>query len=222
MQVSKKARFIVSAKKNFISGLFVGIPLFVVFWILLKIWFSLNDLASLLPDFIHPKTLLNLQNPIAIFFVDVLMSLLMFFLLLLFIWWLGIFSRNYLGKQTLSIIRNSIIHIPVLRTVYSTLEQLLETFSGNKNKNFRQVIEIEFPRKGLYTIALVTGEKDGMITAYVPTTPNPTGGYYVMIPKNEVKVLDMSVEEALKEIISMGLVTKKSNEEKLNNNEDNF
>lgn len=208
MHVSKTSRFVVSTRKNFVAGLFVIAPIAAVFWIIAKIWETLQGLALVIPDSVHPRTLLHLENAVAIHFIDFLITMLMLFILLSLIWWAGLFSRYYLGQQVLSFIRSTVTHIPVLRTVYSTLEQLLETFSGNKTKNFRKVIEIEFPRKGMYTLALVTGEKNGMLTAYVPTTPNPTGGYYIMIDPKEARELDMSVEEALKEIISMGLVKK--------------
>lgn len=208
MHVSKTSRFVVSTRKNFVAGLFVIAPIAAVFWIIARIWSTLQDLVLLIPDSLHPTNILHIENAVAIHMTNAFITVLMLLILVSLIWWAGFFSRYYLGQQIIGVIRSTVTHIPVLRTVYTTLEQLLETFSGNKTKNFRKVIEIEFPRKGMYTMALVTGEKNGMLTAYVPTTPNPTGGYYIMIDPQEARELDISVEDALKEIISMGLVKK--------------
>jgi uncharacterized membrane protein len=107
------------------------------------------------------------------------------------------------------------MRVPVLRTVYTTLEQLIQTFATGQTKNFRRVVQVEYPRAGLYTLAFVTGERNThpitgrsgkFVTIYVPTTPNPTSGFYLTASVEEIKDVDISVEQALKEIISMGIV----------------
>ena len=97
-----------------------------------------------------------------------------------------------------------------MRTVYSSLEQLTATFATNagSSKNFRRVVQIEYPRKGIYSLALVTGEKSGMLRVFIPTTPNPTSGFYLFIPSEDAKSVDLTVEDAIKEIISMGIIQK--------------
>jgi uncharacterized membrane protein len=122
-----------------------------------------------------------------------------------------------LGKRLLKAVAGFVSRVPVLNTVYSTLEQLVETFASGQRKNFRRVVIVEYPRKGICTLAFVTGERETnpmtglktkMLNVYVPTTPNPTSGFYLTLPADEVKEAQMSVEEALKEIISMGIVHK--------------
>ena len=195
-------------KENLITGLLVLAPIGAVVWILLGFWNFLLDFSKVLPNALHPKILFNIQNSIVAGFFDFIITIFMFFVLLCLIFAIGFFSRNVLGKQFLSVIRSGVSHVPVLNTVYATLEQLLQTFSGGRGtKNFWRVVMLEYPRKGIQTLALVTGEKDkDHISVFVPTTPNPTSGFYLIVRNDEVQELKMSVEEALKEIISMGLI----------------
>lgn len=198
-------------RDNLITGAFVLAPIGAVAWISLWLWNVLEGVAGVIPASLHPKELLHIENPLAVNALDFLLTIFMFGLLLLLIWFVGLISRAYLGRQALSFIRSTVTRIPILKTVYSTLEQLLETFSGNsKTKSFSRVVRIEYPRKGIQTLALVTGENKGMLTVFVPTTPNPTSGFYLMLAAEEATDAGISVEEALKEIISMGLVKKEN------------
>lgn len=209
---SRKSRNTVwnAIRSNVLTGAFVLAPMGAVFWIILWLWNLLTSFSNLFPASLHPRELFHLRSPLAISLVDFVLILLTLGILIAFVAWIGSLSRNYLGKQVLNFIRRGVAHIPVLSTVYSTLEQLFETFSGSKTKNFRRVVRVAFPHAGAHTLALVTGERSyngkPHVTVYVPTTPNPTGGYYLMFAESEVESLDMSVEDALKEIISMGLV----------------
>ncbi len=206
--ILKSKSNIQKVKESLVTGLLVLAPIGAVVWILVGFWNFLLGLTNVFPNALHPKSFLNLQNSFAIGFFDFIITIIMFFVLLCVVIGIGFLSRNVLGKQFLNVIRAAVSHVPVLNTVYSTLEQLLQTFSSNGgSKSFSRVVMLEYPRKGIKTLALVTGEKDKEhISVFVPTTPNPTSGFYLIVRNDEVQELKMSVEDALKEIISMGLV----------------
>lgn len=208
-------RMLQSLRTNIITGVLVLAPIGAVLWIMLWLWDILFGLSTYLPDGIHPKVFLHIENPVAERAIDFLMTIAVLFALVFFVWAIGLISRNYFGKRLFSWISRFFARLPVLSTVYSTLEQLLKTFGTGQAKNFRRVVQIEYPRKGLYTLAFVTGERNAnpmngqqgaYVTVYVPTTPNPTSGFYIMVAANEVHDVALSVEDALKEIISMGMV----------------
>jgi uncharacterized membrane protein len=199
-------RLLASLRSNILTGVLVLAPLGAVLWIVGWLWAILAGVLDLWPTALHPTQLFNLDNPIAIKSVEALATLAILCGIVGFFWFVGLVSRNYFGKKLLQSISKFVARVPVLSTVYSTLEQLLKTFGSDQTKNFRRVVRVEYPRKGLYTLALVTGERDGMLNIYVPTTPNPTSGFYLSVAANEVTELDITVEAALKEIISMGIV----------------
>lgn len=202
-------RLVSSFRGNVITGILVLAPIGAVLWIVLWLWEILFALSSLLPESLHPKVFLHVESPLAERTIDFLVTLVVLALILAFVGSVGLISRNYLGKRILIIISRFFARVPVLSTVYSTLEQLLKTFTSGQAKNFRRVVQIEYPRKGLYTLAFVTGEREGgYLTVYVPTTPNPTSGFYLIVSENDVQNVNATVEEALKEIISMGIVHK--------------
>lgn len=198
----------ISIRGNIVTGVLVLAPLGAVLVIVVWFWNLVMGLARIVPIEYGPKALLGLEHPFAVRGFDFVVTVAMLFLILVLVWAVGLISRNYLGKRFFRALSHSVARVPVLRTVYSTLEQLLSTFASGQTKNFRRVVQIEYPRKGLYTLAFVTGERDQMLTIYVPTTPNPTSGFYLLVSPDEVKNMGLSVEDALKEIISMGIVHK--------------
>lgn len=198
----------ISFRNNVITGVLVLAPIGAVLGIVVWIWNLLTSLTMLIPAELSPKALLGIGHPIASRAIDFLMTIVMLIVVLTFVWSAGLISRNYLGARIIEGIRGFVGRVPVLRAVYSTLEQLLQTFASGQSKNFRRVVQIEYPRKGLYTLAFVTGERDRFLSIYVPTTPNPTSGFYLTVAADEVKDVGLSVEDALKEIISMGLIHK--------------
>lgn len=197
-----------SIRSNTITGVLVLAPIGAVLGIVVWFWNKLVALLDLIPGGYSPRHLLGLQNPLAERALDLLTMSIELFFILFFFWSVGTISRNYLGARMLDWFSRMVGRVPVLRTVYSTLEQLLATFASGKTRNFHRVVQLEYPRKGLYTLAFVTGERDNLLKVYVPTTPNPTSGFYLMVDPGEVKDAGLSVEEALKEIISMGIVHK--------------
>jgi uncharacterized membrane protein len=210
-------RLLSSLRSNIVTGVLVLAPIGAVLWIVIWLWNVLMSLSGMIPNELHPKAFLNLEHPFTVRAVDASVTLLMLLIILIIVWAVGLISRNYLGKKVLSSISRFLGRVPVLSTVYSTLEQLLKTFGSGQAKNFRRVVMVEYPRKGLTTLAFVTGERDSepfsgrkghFLTIYVPTTPNPTSGFYLTVAGDEVRDVHMTVEEALKEIISMGIVHK--------------
>jgi uncharacterized membrane protein len=121
----------------------------------------------------------------------------------------GMLATNYLGRRLLAWGDRLFIRLPLVRSVYQTLKQLVHAVFSEKQKAFQRVVLVEYPRKGVYSLAFLTRdveEAGEMVMAFVPTTPNPTSGFLLLIPKKEVKYLDMSVEDGLKLIVSGGVI----------------
>lgn len=135
---------------------------------------------------------------------------------LLFLTLLGMITANFFGRSLLNMGERLVDNLPVVRTIYGTLKQIFETIISQSSMSFRDVVMVEYPRRGLYAIAFVTANTEGeiatrmgkpMINVFLPTTPNPTSGFLLFVPKEDVTYLDMSVEEGVKYVISAGLVT---------------
>ena len=159
---------------------------------------------SLLPKAYQPDTFLGMHIP----GLGVILSLVVLFLT-------GVIATNFFGRRIVALGEGILAKIPFVRTIYNAVKQVLETIFASDSKAFRKVILIEYPRKGMYSIAFQTSkgfkqgeEKTGkeLITVFVPTTPNPTSGFLLMVPKSDVVELSMSVDEALKMVISLGVV----------------
>jgi uncharacterized membrane protein len=128
----------------------------------------------------------------------------------------GLFATNVLGKRFIELGDNIIKRIPLVSSVYSGVKQIMEAIFTQNRSSFKQVVMVEYPREGIYTLAFVTGEGvgevqdktiDKVINLFVPTTPNPTSGFFLMVPEKDVVPLEMSVQEGLKMIISGGMIT---------------
>lgn len=195
-------------RTNIVTGVLVLAPIGAVLSIVVWIWNILMGFTGLIPEPYAPRAILGIEHPVAIAALDVVVTIALLLIVLMLLWTVGLLSRNYLGKRIFEGISGFFGRVPVLRTVYSTLEQLVQTFASGQAKNFRRVVLVEYPRKGLYALAFVTRERDKMLNIYVPTTPNPTSGFYLTVATDEVKDAGISVEDALKEIISMGIVHK--------------
>lgn len=184
-------------KKNFITGLLVVVPVGVTIFVLRAI---LGWIDRILGDL--PGNVIGLKFPG--------LGIATLFLLILVV---GMVSANYLGNRLLRSWDRLMHRLPLIRGVYSTVKQVMETFSVQHN--FSGVALVEYPRKGCWSIGFVTGAVDGsnlglagrQETVFVPTTPNPTAGFLLLLPEGEVHHLDMSVEQGMKFIISLGLVS---------------
>ena len=128
----------------------------------------------------------------------------------------GLIATNFFGKRLLAIWEGILTRVPVVKSIYSSVKQVSDTLFSDSGNAFRKALLVQFPREGSWTIAFQTGQPGGdvanhlrgdFVSVYVPTTPNPTGGYFLMMPRADVIELNMSVDAALKYIISMGVVT---------------
>ena len=202
----KKKRSITLALRNyFITGVVVLIPIGFTLY-LSKILIGLS--SKIIPQNINPNNYL----PFAIPGLEILISLILITIV-------GGLSLSFLGKRILKLIDDLFKRIPFLRTIYSAILQMTKTFSNKENDNKKSVVLIEYPRKGVWAVGFATKENTGemaqktnqkLINVFVPTTPNPTSGFLLMFPVDDVIYLNMSFEEASKFIVSAGTSTGKN------------
>jgi uncharacterized membrane protein len=191
-------------QRYFLAGLLVFLPVVITLWFLGWVIALLDGLLDVLPASVHPQTYL----PFAIPGLGALVTV----TLILF---LGILTRGVATRRFLAAWENIFVKIPIFRGVYTAVQKLVQTFLG-QSENSRQVVMIEYPRKGIYTVGFAMGrawrelenKQDAqLVNVFVPTTPNPTSGFYLLVPTAEISPLDMTMEEALKLITSGGLIT---------------
>ena len=195
----KKGKGILVKFRNyFITGMVVLIPIGITLYLTL---FIMKISSRILPKEINPNNYLPYDIP----GLEIIISI----ILITIIGWL---SLSFIGKKFLNLFQNLINKIPILRTIYSGINQMTETFSKQQNKQ-KNVVLVEYPRKGSWAVGFATKENKGeiskktqkeLINVFVPTTPNPTSGFLLMFPKDEVIHLDISFEEASKFIVSAG------------------
>ena len=186
-------------RNYFITGIVVLVPIGITLY-LTKFFISVS--SKLIPYNLNPNNYL----PFAIPGLEILMSI-------LFITIIGGISLSFLGKRILKFVNDLFKRIPILRTIYSAIGQMTESLAPNKRNNKKSVVLIQYPRKGSWAVGFATKENKGeiskktnsdLINVFVPTTPNPTSGFLLMFPKDEIIYLDMSFEEASKFIVSAG------------------
>jgi uncharacterized membrane protein len=191
-------------KRYLIAGLLVWVPLGITLWVINFLVTTLDQTLLLVPESLRPEALVGFHIP----GLGVLLSFVILFVT-------GVFAANFFGQRLIKMWEGILGRIPFVKSIYSSVKQVSDTVLSDQGTAFRKALLVEFPRPGCWTIAFLTGTPadavldhlpDGHISVYVPTTPNPTGGYFVMVPKSAVHELDMSVDDALKYIISMGVV----------------
>ncbi len=202
-------RFKQSLKSDLIAGFLVVIPLATTIWLTITVARWSVDLLTLIPKQINPfdgldPILTNLLN----LFVGLTVPLLSILVI-------GLMARNIVGKWLLDFGEQFLQAIPLAGSVYKTLKQILETLLRDSKDKFRRVVMLEYPRKGVWTLGFVTGTvsaqlqshlSEKMISVFIPTTPNPTSGWYAIIPEQEAINLAISIEDAFKVLISGGIV----------------
>ena len=195
-------------KRYIVAGLLVWVPLGITIWVLHWLVSTLDQTLLLLPDALQPQEFLGFRVP----GLGVLMS---FAILLL----TGVVAANFFGARVISTWEGMLGRIPFVKSIYSSVKQVSDTLLSDTGNAFRKTLLVEWPRPGCWTIAFLTGTpaesvarhlSGEHVSIYVPTTPNPTGGYFVIVPKSSVRELDMTVDAALKYIISMGVVAPRS------------
>lgn len=191
-------------KRYFITGLVIWVPLAITAWVLSLIINTLDQTLRLLPPAIRPIEVFGYDFPGSGAILTLLIILLT-----------GVLAANIIGQKLVSWWERLLARIPVVNSVYNSVKQVSDTLFSPNGNAFRQALLVQYPRQGSWTIAFLTGSPGGdvvnhlegdYVSVYVPTTPNPTSGFFLMMPRNEVVELAMSVDEALKYIISMGVV----------------
>ena len=203
-------RFKQDLKNDLIAGLLVVIPLATTIWLTITIASWVIDFLTSIPKQLNPY---NNLHPILVNLLNLVVGLTV---PLLFILLIGLMARNIAGRWLLDFGERLLQAIPLAGSVYKTLKQLLETILKDSKGKFRRVILVEYPRRGVWAIAFVTGTMSSdiqsqmtrqMLSVFIPTTPNPTTGWYAIVPEDEVLDLSMSIEDAFKVVISGGIVS---------------
>jgi uncharacterized membrane protein len=192
-------------RKYFVTGLLILVPLAITVWVLNLIIGTMDQSLILLPDRWRPEALIGFHIP----GLGTILTLVIIFLT-------GLATRNFIGNRVVLAWEAVVIRIPVVNTIYSSVKQVSDTLFSSSGNAFRKALLVEYPRKGCWTIAFLTGTPGGdvknhlqgdYVSLYVPTTPNPTSGFFLMVPRADTIELDMSVDTALKYIVSMGVVS---------------
>ncbi len=188
----------------FVAGLLIWVPLAITIWVLDLIIGTMDQSLSLLPVEWHPRTLLGRQVP----GLGVILTLLVILVT-------GVLARNFVGARLVRAWEGLLRRIPVVSSIYSSVKQVSDTLLSGSGQAFRKVLLVQYPRQGVWTIAFQTGTPAGeigervradMVSVYVPTTPNPTSGFFLMMPRDQVIELSMGVDEALKYVVSRGVI----------------
>lgn len=192
-------------KQIFLTGLAVIVPIGLTLYILFFLIDIMDSLLKIIPLKYHPDTLLGIHIP----GLGTIVTVILIFLC-------GLVTASYVGNKIVQSGEDLLYRIPFVRNIYQAIKRFSDTMVMDRRSSFKRVVLVEFPRKGLYAIGFVTGRPSfeftkepgrNYISVFVPTTPNPTSGYLVIVPEEELVEVRMSVEEALTYIISVGIVT---------------
>ncbi len=202
-------------KKYFFTGLLVLVPLYITIYIFAIVVRAMDNVLNFLPWFLNPRNLMpfNLPGMGVVFTVAGVLIV-------------GVITQNFFGKKLVEFGEGILSKIPFLRIIYNASKQFLETFLSWHQDEYSNVVIVQYPRKGVYTMGFVTGNTRGELkdklsapskSIFIPTTPNPTSGFYLMVPEADLIPLDMTVEDAFKVIMTGGIVmpdVRKDTEEK--------
>ncbi|MFW5452995.1 DUF502 domain-containing protein [Thioalkalivibrio sulfidiphilus] len=192
-------------RKYLITGLVVWVPLVITFFVVKFLVDLMDNSLLLLPPAWRPEALFGFKIPgLGVVLAAVILLV------------TGLVTANLLGRKLVDLWESVLQRIPLVRSIYSAVKQVMETLLGAGGDSFRKVLMIEYPRKGIWTLGFQTGVGVGevqsrtskeVVTVFVPTTPNPTSGFIILVPRDEVVELDMSVEDGLKFVMSLGVVS---------------
>ena len=192
-------------RKYFITGLLILVPLAITLWVLNLIVGTMDQSLLLLPERWRPEAVFGFAIP----GLGTILTLLIILLT-------GLVTRNFIVNRVVALWESVLNRIPVFNTIYSSVKQVSDTLFSSSGNAFRKALLVQYPRQGSWTIAFLTGVPGGdvrnhltgdYVSVYVPTTPNPTSGFFLMVPRADTIELDMNVDAALKYIVSMGVVT---------------
>jgi len=207
---------IFSWKTNFLSGLLVALPIIIS---MALAWWVFNLLTVHLTSFLQQQPFFRdtiYANGSENWAFTFLLRVISLFIALFSIYFIGLIGRNYFGKRFFHFWENLITQIPIVRVIYGTIRQIMDTILSDKSHMFSKVVLVEYPRKGVYVIGFITADgsreinqvinKEKITTVFVPTTPNPTSGFLIFVPEDEMHILSMSVTEGMQLVISGGSV----------------
>lgn len=192
-------------RKYFITGLLVLVPLAITVWVLNLVISTMDQSLLIVPERWQPHTLIGFEIP----GLGTILTILIIFVT-------GLLTNNLVGNYVLRLWESLLKRIPVVSSLYGSVKQVSDTLFSSSGNAFRKAVLIPYPHADSYTIAFLTGVPGGdvknhlvgeYVSVYVPTTPNPTSGFFLMLPRAEAIELDMNVDEALKYIVSMGVVS---------------
>ncbi len=199
----KGGRFL-TLRRWLIAGILVWAPLAVTFWVVNALVSFMDKSIVLLPPAYRPEALIGFELPgMGAFFAVVIVLL------------TGALVANILGRSLIHGWERLLNRIPLVRSIYSSVKQVVETFVSQESRSFREVVLVEYPRRNAWSIAFVSGEPIGevqdrieehLVTLFVPTAPNPTSGFVIMVPRSELVELNMTVEEGFRMVVSLGVV----------------
>lgn len=201
-------------RKYFITGLLVLVPLVITLWVLNLIISTMDQSLLLLPENWRPEVLIGFYIP----GIGTILTLLVIF-------FTGVVTRNFIGRQILMLWESLLIRIPVVKSIYSSVKQVSDTLFSSSSNAFRKAALVQYPHLGSWTIAFLTGTlggeiqnrlNDDYVSLYVPTTPNPTSGFFLIVRRKDIIELNMNVDQALKYIVSMGVVMPELESQKRN------
>ncbi|OQY09416.1 MAG: hypothetical protein B6I28_03115 [Fusobacteriia bacterium 4572_132] len=209
----------------FFTGLIASLPFFLTIFILVKTFQTLiTQIDVILPMDKITKMFLKYFTG-NIFFakkmVLILTYLLTFLFIYIFVILLGIMLIHFISAEKVKLIEEKLLKIPLIKPLYNTLKQIREVIFSKKNKSYKKVVLIEYPRKGIYSLGFLTNEeenylgeinKEKIVNIFIPTSPNPTSGMFIMAPAKEITEIDITIEEAIKLIISCGAIIPKIKE----------
>lgn len=210
----KRVSMFAAMRGNFLTGLIIVAPVVITIyltWTIIE--FVDARVVPLVPEVYNPRTYIEYDIPgFGLFIFLVFTSV------------VGYFTRNLFGRQLVRIAEGWVDRLPIVRTIYNALKQIVETILSQSNSSFQKACLVEYPRRGIWAIAFISTETRGeipgrvgepeMVSVFLPTTPNPTSGFLLFVPAADVIELDMTVEEAAKLVISAGLVTPPTLEER--------
>lgn len=192
-------------RQYFITGLLILVPLAITLWVIQSVIGLMDQSLLLLPIDWRPESLVGRHIP----GLGTILTLMIIFVT-------GLLAQNFIGSFVLARWEALLNRIPIVNSIYSSVKQVSDTLFSSDGNAFRTAVLVQYPRQGAWTIAFVTGApshavqqhlKGDFVSIYVPTTPNPTSGFFIMLPKADIIELDMTVDVALKHIVSMGVVT---------------
>ena len=205
-ETPKSTSFMARLRGYLIAGILVTAPLGITVWLTITfINFIDRSVINALPPQYNPLTYLPISIP------GLGLIIMLGFLIMI-----GMLTANFLGRYVVRLGEYLLDRMPIVRSLYGGIKQILETVLATQSNAFREVVLLEYPRKGLWSVGFITGTTKGQIqrltdtetvNVFVPTTPNPTSGYLLFVPKGDLHILDMSVEEGIKLVVSAGIVT---------------